>query len=78
MGWTTVTISLIARFSKNVVSPQAGRAALLSALLLTASFPAGGLAGVAGGSRQSGPSIGEPSTATGGGRQLVLQVRGQG
>jgi hypothetical protein len=77
MGWTTVTISLIASFAKNVVAPHAGRAALLSALFLTASFPAGGVAGVAGGSRQSGPSIGEPNTSTGPGRQLVLQVRGR-
>ena len=66
MGWT------------NVVSPQAGRATLLSALLLTASFPTGGLGAVAGGNRQSGPSIGETNTATGRGRQLVLQVRGRG
>src|SRR5215469_8314640 len=82
---TTVNSCLIMRPSTNVISLQARPAASLGALLLAVSLPASSLAAVAGangGSRQPGASVqsgrgatGGQDTATGSGRQVVMQVR---
>jgi hypothetical protein len=89
MCQTAVNICLTARSPTNVVSRHACRAALLGALLLlAASLPAGSLAGTGGASSETNqpvPSVrggteppATPYSAPGGGRHLVLQVRGSG